>query len=180
MIVIKNKRCSREKILQEYPDAVIIDVTSKGGPGWEELSPFYPHGGIPVPFMPGVTSMSVEGIWQGLKMFETGGIDRESFRNDTMKNIKRTVRKNGRCLGHFGGEDKLLGYLEARQNIYVPSYFWMLENKCQKRINAIRNVMKSRTVVLLDYDTNEDIENLSKPLSHASLIKKYIETHTSE
>jgi hypothetical protein len=33
---------------------------------------------------------------------------------------------------------------------------------------------QSRTVVLLDYDTNDDIENAGKPLSHASLIKKYI------
>jgi hypothetical protein len=33
---------------------------------------------------------------------------------------------------------------------------------------------QTKTVVLLDYDTNEDIENSSKPLSHASLIKNYI------
>ena len=26
-------------------------------------------------------------------------------------------------------------------------------------------------VALLDYDTNEDVENTAKPLSHASLIK---------
>lgn len=28
-IVIKNKRCKRENILKEYPDAIIFDVTSK-------------------------------------------------------------------------------------------------------------------------------------------------------
>ena len=73
MIIIKNKRCSRENILREYPNAVIFDVTSKGE--YKTLSPFYPHGGIPIPFSGSVTSQSVEGIWQGLKVFEHEGID---------------------------------------------------------------------------------------------------------
>lgn len=79
-IIIKNKRCKKENILKEYPDAIIIDVTSKGEGEWQKLSPFYPHGGIPVPFSDGIRSMSVEGVWQGLKVFENGtGIDRSSL-----------------------------------------------------------------------------------------------------
>ena len=35
---------------------------------YKTLSPFYPHGGIPIPFSGSVTSQSVEGIWQGLKV----------------------------------------------------------------------------------------------------------------
>lgn len=176
MIIVKNKRASREKIMREYPDAEIIDVTSKGEKFWRKLSPFYPHGGIPVPFIEGKTSMSVEGIWQGLKVFETSGVDYKSFANDTMKNIKRTVRKYGRCLGHRKNKDELLGYLEARKQIYLPSYFWMLEHRCRPQIERLRQLSSQKTVVLLDYDTNVDIENPSKPLSHASLIKKYIES----
>lgn len=174
MIIIKNKRCKRENILKEYPDAVILDVTSKGD--WAKLSPFYPHGGIPIPFSDS-TSMCVEGIWQGLKVFEHEGIDYSSFRNNTMKDIKRTCRTHGRCLGHQKGtkSKELLGYIEARKSIYVPSYFWMLENKCAKQIEVLSKLSNERTVVLLDYDTNEDVENPSKPLSHASLIKSYIE-----
>ena len=34
---------------------------------------------------------------------------------------------------------------------------------------------QSKPVILLDYDTNDDIENPTKPLSHASIIKKFIE-----
>lgn len=175
MILVKNKRCSKEKIMQEHPDAVIIDVTSKGEGKWQKLSPFYPHGGIPVPFMEHLSSMSVEGIWQGLKVFETCGIDKGSFRNDTMKNIKRTVRKNGRCLGHQKAPGELLGYVDARKLVYLPSYYWMLENRCKAQIDELRKLASERTVVLLDYDTNDDLENQSKPLSHASLIKRYIE-----
>lgn len=176
-ILVKNKRCSKEKILREYPDAAIIDVTSKGEGEWRKLSPFFPHGGIPIPFTERATSMSVEGIWQGLKVFETTDVDRSSFRNDTMKGLKRTGRKNGRCLGHKKGisGDELLGYIEARKMIYVPSYYWMLENKCKDQVDKIRTMAESRTVVLLDYDTNDDIENPNKPLSHASLIRNYIQ-----
>lgn len=177
-IEIRNKRCKKENILKEFPDAIIIDVTSKGEGEWKMFSPFYPHGGIPVPFSLGITSMSVEGVWQGLKVFEgNNDVDRTSFRNDTMKGLKRTCRTNGRCIGHRKGVNgsELLGYIEARKDIYVPTYFWMLEHKCKDLVNKIRIISQSKTVVLLDYDTNGDIEDFKKPLSHASLIKKYIE-----
>ena len=177
MIIIKNKRCSQEKLLKDYPEAIIIDVTSKGEGEWQRLSPFFPHGGIPVPFSDGITSMSVEGIWQGFKVFESTDIDRNSFRNGTMKGIKRTVRTNGKCLGHRKGINgkELLGYIEARKEFYVPTYFWMLENKCGEQIKKLRIMSQSKPVILLDYDTNDDVENPTKPLSHASLIKKFIE-----
>lgn len=173
MIVVKNKRCSEANIKKEFPDVVIIDVTSKAKDEFVRLSPFYPVGGIPVPGKEGVTSASVEGIWQGLKMFKGEGTDSSCFRNKTMKGLKRTCRTHGECLGHsYCG--KVLGYIEARKTIYLPSYFWMLENKCADLVKKLKIMSKSCTVVLLDYDTNEDIENGSKPLSHASLIKKYI------
>ena len=50
MIVIESKRRKRENILKEYPNVVIADVTSQATDGLVRLSPFYPHGGIPVPF----------------------------------------------------------------------------------------------------------------------------------
>lgn len=178
MILVKNKRCSEEKLRTEFPGCAIIDVTSKGEPFWQKLSPFYPHGGIPVPFSDGWTAMSVEGIWQGLKVFETSDVDTSSFRNSTMKNIKRTVRKNGRCKGHRKGVrgSELLAYIEARKQIYLPSYFWVLENKCGPQLEKLRSLCDERTVILLDYDTNPDIDDPKKPLSHASLIKRYLES----
>ena len=94
-----------------------------------------------------------------------------------MKGLKRTVRTHGRCLGHQKGlgSRQLLGYIDARKQIYVPSYNWMLENKCQKELEYFQQLLEAgKTIVFLDYDTNEDIENPAKPLSHASLIKKYL------
>lgn len=177
MIIIESKRKKPETILKKYPDAILADVTSGAKDGLVKLSPFYPHGGIPVPFSDGYTATCVEAIWQGLKVFEGCGVDVEMFKNDTMKNIKRTVRRFGKPLGHRKGVHgtELLGYIEARKLIYIPTYKWVLENKVSFIIDRLREASKTKTIVLLDYDTNADVENAKKPLSHASLIKAYVE-----
>jgi hypothetical protein len=177
MIIIESKKKKLENILKKYPDAILCDVTSKAKDSLIKLSPFYPHGGIPVPFSDGYTATCVEAVWQGLKVFENSDIDICMFQNDTMKNIKRTVRKYGTPLGHRKGVNgtELLGYLEARKQIYIPTYRWVLENKVYGIIERLRQASETKTIVLLDYDTNSDVENLKKPLSHASLIKAYVE-----
>ena len=175
MIVVESRRKKKETIARDYPGAVVIDVTSKSKDGdFVKFSPSYPHGGIPVPGMEGVSAACVEGIWQGLKVFECEGIGRETMANRTMKNIKRTVRTHGRCLGHKYG-DSLIGYITARKLIYVPSYNWVLENRLQLLVGKLRRLSAMGTVVLLDYETNGDVENAARPLSHASLIKAYVE-----
>ncbi|MFM7367271.1 MAG: DUF6939 family protein, partial [Sphaerospermopsis kisseleviana] len=58
-IIIKSRRASIDNLSKVYPDAVIIDVTSRASQPWVRFSPFYPHGGIPVPFSPGEFSMTV-------------------------------------------------------------------------------------------------------------------------
>lgn len=178
MIIVESKRKKAATILKNYPDAILADVTSGAKDGLVKLSPFYPHGGIPVPFSEGYTATCVEVIWQGLKVFEKNDIDIQLFQNATMKNIKRTVRRFGKPLGHRKGVNgtELLGYIEARKMIYIPAYRWVLENKVSNIIERLREASnKGKTIILLDYDINADIENTSKPLSHASLIKAYVE-----
>jgi hypothetical protein len=99
-----------------------------------------------------------------------------------MKNMKRTTRKYGPMRGHRKGVhgEELLGYLTARKLIYLPCYKWVLENKLQKLVTAIRVISKNKPVVLLDYNTNPDVYNPKSPLSHASLIKAYIEGNYPE
>ena len=171
-----------ETLKKKYPDAMIIDVTSHAKDEFVKFSPFYPHCGIPVPFSEGKTAASVEGIWQGLKVFEDADIDHHSFSIRDMKNIKRTTSKYGECLGHRKGinGEELLGYLDARKQIYLPSYKWVLENRLQNLVKAIRIISKHKTVVLLDYETNANVNNPMKPLSHASLIKAFIEGNYPE
>jgi hypothetical protein len=177
MIIVESKRKKPATILKKYPNAILADVTSSAKDGLVKLSPFYPHGGIPVPFSDGYMATCVEAIWQGLKVFEGCDVDIQMFKNDTMKNIKRTVRRFGKPLGHRKGVNgsELLGYIEARKQIYIPAYRWVLENKVASIIERLREASKTKTIVLLDYDTNADVENAKKPLSHASLIKAYAE-----
>src|SRR5690348_4522604 len=94
-----------------------------------------------------------------------------------MKNLKRSTKKHGKVLGHREGiaGDQLLSYIEARYEIYLPSYHWVLEHYLQDLIESLRQFSKEKTLVLLDYETNEDIRALNRPLSHAGLIKLYIE-----
>lgn len=56
----------------------------------------------------------------------------------------------------------------------------MLKYRCSAQIEELRKLAAERTVVLLDYDTNDDVENQRKPLSHASLIKRFIENEAAE
>ena len=177
MIHIQSKRKKPENILKEYPGAIIADVTSQATDDLVKMSPFYPHGGIPVPFSGGVTAACVEGIWQGLKVFEGQGIDRACFTNSTMKNLKRTVRKLGAPRGHQKGVQsaELLDYITARKEIFIPAYQWVLEHKVPHIIERLREASKTKTIVLLDYATNSDVNDPKKPLSHAYLIKAYAE-----
>lgn len=177
MIHIANKRRKPDSLRAEFPDAIIVDVTSRTETALLKLSPFYPHGDIPVPFSPGWTSACVEAVWQGLKVFEHAGIDTELFACTTMKNIKRSARKFGRPLGHrkgVGGSE-LLGYSEARMQIYLPTYKWVLEHKAADIVRRLAEASRTKDIVLLDYNTNEDIFDLSRPLSHAGLVKAYVE-----
>ena len=177
--IVKSRRASFDSLHKTYPDAVILDVTSRGPEPWVSFSPFYPHGGIPVPFSPGHFSMTVEGIWQGLKVFESVDVDSSKLSITDMKGIKRSVRKYGKVLGHRAGltGNQLLSYGEARRQIYLPSYRWVLENCVRDLLNELKQLGAEKTVVLLDYETNSDVDNLSRPLSHAGLIKLYLESN---
>lgn len=179
------------KIRRDHPRATIIDLTSKSkayiGPTKADdnaerglpaakFSPFFPHRNIPVPGM-NTTATCVEAVWQGLKVFQNAGVDSNTFRNDTGRDIKRTVRRFGPPLGH-SYEGKYLNYLDARKIIYLPTYKYVLDNieEVQTMIGWLRNrVAQGEDFVFLDYNTNGDWRDLKSPLSHASLVKAYIE-----
>jgi len=175
--VVASRRADTTSLHKRYGDAPLIDVTSRGPEPWVRFSPFYPHSGIPVPFSPGATAMSVEGIWQGLKVFESADIDPAKLNTAHMYGLKRSTRKYGKVLGHRAGPEgeRLLSYADARRAIYLPTYHWVLENKLSDLVEGLRQLGARQLVVLLDYETNCDIDDLSRPLSHAGLIKRYLE-----
>ncbi len=176
-LLVDSRRKARATLERAHPGATLIDVTSRGPEPWVRFSPFYPHGGIPVPFTPGRTAASVEGIWQGLKVFERAGVDPARLEVRTMSGLKRSARALGRVLGHQEGlaGTRLLAYREARYRIYLPSYRHVLERCLAGPVDELRRLSAAGVVVLLDYETNESVEDLSKPLSHAGLIRRFIE-----
>jgi hypothetical protein len=177
-IIVASRRAKLETLRRRHGEAArIIDVTSRGESPWVRFSPFYPHGHIPVPFSPGVTAMSVEGIWQGLKVFESADVDVAKFAISSLKGIKRSARVLGRVLGHREGVEgaRLLDYAAARRRIYLPSYRWVLERCLGSELADLEALAREAPVVLLDYETNEDMDDLSRPLSHAALVKRFVE-----
>jgi hypothetical protein len=175
MIYIHNVKKSRIRLSKEYDNSIVIDVSSQSEMPYIKLSPFFPHGEIPVPFSKGITSQTVEGIWQGLKVFENHDIDMRKFEISSMSGIKRPRRFFGEPKGHRKGVNgDLIDYLSARKLIYIPTYLWVLKNKVSDIIFEIQAMAKAKDIILLDYTTNEDIEDLTTPLSHASLIKQQL------
>ncbi len=175
-ILVESKRKRIETLARQHPDAVVIDVTSHGLAPWVRFSPFYPHGDIPVPLSPGYVAASVEGIWQGLKVFPTADVDTATFAIANMRGIKRTVRSYGMVRGHRAGVHgtRLLSYREARERIYLPAYRWVLDHCVQDELARLRDLSERHTLILLDFETNSNIDNLMRPLSHAALVGYYL------
>lgn len=172
-IVVESRRKAPATIERQWPGATVIDVTSKGIEPWVRFSPFDPHGGIPIPGLPGELAQSVEGLWQGLKVFEREGVDPSRWAVTTMQGIKRAGKGRGAVRGHRFGEDGLLGYRDARVRIYLPAYRWVLENRLADEVARLREQAAGGRLVLLDYETNGDVDDLSSPLSHAALVKRH-------
>lgn len=180
MIYVENKKRKLERIEAQYPEAAILDITSSTEKMYARLlSPFYPHYNIPIPFTEGITATCVEAVWQGLKVFQNEDVNFATFRNDTMKGLKRTVRTLGYPLGHRKGAygKELLNYFDARMLIYLPTYKWVLDNipRVHDIVERIKQQAEIQDIVLLDYNTNIDVCDTSRPLSHAGLVKLYIE-----
>ena len=176
-VAIESRRKKLASVEKLWPGATIIDVTSKGVNPWVRFSPFYPHGGIPIPNTPDQTAQSVEGLWQGLKVFEREDIDPRKWAITDMAGIKRGGKSRGGVRGHrFGiGSDTLLGYRDARFRIYLPTYKWVLEHKLAAEVEQLRRLATDKPLVLLDYETNADVNDVSSPLSHAALVMYHLQ-----
>jgi hypothetical protein len=127
--------------------------------------------------------MSVEGVWQGLKVFERADIDPTKFRITSMLGIKRSSRSFGKVLGHREGVhgERLLPYLRARRAIYLPAYRWILDHCLGNELAELRRLAGTQgAIILLDYETNCDVDDASRPLSHAGLVKLYLEDRWPE
>jgi len=76
--------------------------------------------------------------------------------------------------------------LRFHQQVAVPIHYGDLTINSGLRLDILvedavivelKAISAAKTLVLLDYETNTDLSNISKPLSHASLIKSFIENN---
>ena len=150
------------------PDgSAVFDVSSYADPPFCTLSPMWVHGDIPVSGMPGTVSDTVEGVWQGLKVIR-GKTAPRYFRGPGAK-------RGGKPSGHQFGT-KLLGIVEARRKIYVPTYEWMLENCIDPAVidGFIAAAFAGVTQHFHDLADNGDINDASQPLAHAAVLAQYL------
>uniref|UniRef100_A0A0G4FD93 Uncharacterized protein n=1 Tax=Chromera velia CCMP2878 TaxID=1169474 RepID=A0A0G4FD93_9ALVE len=173
-------------------DAVVLDVTSRGKEEMRVFSPFTQNGDhlFTVPFLPSSVpkerreSRTVEGIWQGLKIFQKCaegaeltdgkyGVDFGKFKAAN-KNLKRTTRTLGGVRGHYGGPGVFLSIQEARKKIYLSAYKQQLQlPPVARQVESLRAVAREKDLVFLDFDTNDDL-NKDKPLSHAQCLRSFV------
>lgn len=178
-VVIVNKRQKRKQDALAAEGYILIDVTNTSpDETFRKFSPFYPHGGIPYPGRGISTSLassqSVEGIWQGLKVFQhEPEPDARKLTITNMKNLKRVANdKRGRYQGHMLVKT-LVNYVTARKEIYIPAYKWVLKYRLADELELLRGMLAEHgKIALVDYNTNEDEYDTSSPLSHAGLIKE--------
>ena len=145
-----------------------IDVSSSGDSPFDQFSPFFPHGGIPIPGSENQKSDSVEGIWQGLKVIR-GRTAPRYFRGTGQK-------RGGKPRGHqFGNNDRLLGLVEARRKIYIPAYEWMLDHCIDHAIyqEILNNCFRGVEQCFYDREDNGSIGK-DAPLAHAKVLVDYL------
>jgi hypothetical protein len=147
--------------------AVVYDVSSDAEHPYCTLSPFWPHGGIPVPGLAGVTSDSVEGIWQGLKLIG-GKIAPRYFSGQGCK-------RGGVPRGHQYG-DKLLKIVDAREKVYRVSYEWMLEHRADADLlnSFIAHALAGVPQYFHDVSNNGRIGDPDEGWAHAAVLVQYL------
>lgn len=147
--------------------SVVIDVSSYADPPFCTLSPMWVHGGVPVPGMPGTTSDTVEGVWQGLKVIR-GKTAPRYFRGPGMK-------RGGKPSGHQFGK-ALLGVVDARRQIYVPTYEWMVEHRIDTAVieQLLATARRGVTQFVHDVGDNGDPNDTTQPLAHAAVLVRYL------
>lgn len=152
-----------EKSMLQQQGQRVIEVSSRAPLPFRYLSPFYPHGHVPVLGMSGTTADSVEGVWQGLKLLQ-GTIDPTYFHG-------RGKKRRGKPTGHLYGTE-ILDYREARDVIYVTLYRWMIYEAPHARDTALQLLREGRhqDIFVHDVETNGNIDDLTRPLAHAAVL----------
>ena len=139
------------------------------------MNPFHwdPAWMIPVPGQPGVTSCSMEAVWQGLKI-HAGETDFGMFAVRPYKRPADGLR--GADFDYAGSRflfrDIAVDLLTARLLIYLPAYLYLMDRLvADSVIEEIRAALATGTdVVFYDWDDNFAISDPGSSFSHSALL----------
>eukprot|EP01095_Lingulamoeba_sp_RSL-Kostka_P012761 TRINITY_DN5100_c0_g1_i1.p1 TRINITY_DN5100_c0_g1~~TRINITY_DN5100_c0_g1_i1.p1 ORF type:complete len:357 (-),score=117.82 TRINITY_DN5100_c0_g1_i1:162-1232(-) len=188
-IIIEYKRKNHESIKRIYGNYLMTyDITKGSTSTFSYLSPSYPHKKILIPGTNNKYASSVEGLYEGLKIFENDGIKIKCLINRKSQITKRyETEETGKFIGWRLGIDAdedceiITEEVLARYHLYVKPYLNILKNdpQAQEEINNIKESMKrfpSFKFVLLinNKDFTYDWKDCSAPINHASIIRDYI------
>jgi len=127
-----------------------IDIRYTAKEPWNRLSPDYQQGQIPIPGLAGMYADCITGMMEGLKLIgptgKPGKINPGYFQGPGRE---RPVEAKEWILGYsFAGQRVSLG--EARQQIMIPAYHWVLWNRCHDLVANLREMGKQQDVWVYD------------------------------
>jgi len=139
--------------------------------------------------------MSVQGIYEGMKVTADGGIDASKFQVQSGKGLQRKgdvlgwqkVRvlwpasqwqiNDNICFQGYN-EEVLFGERDALWYYYILPYKQLLDDVLGIEVAALRHYLQqNKKIIILDTERNFDVDNVRKPLSHGYLLKCYLENN---
>jgi len=144
--------------------------------------------GITVPFTPNekmrqerFRGISVQAVWEGLKVFEKEDIDEDMIigkKRVGERNIK-DAKKRGKFLGWKRGVegDEILNLEEARWEILLPMYKLVLDRYGQEELKRLSKAIKNGgQVILVDDEGDVSISDFKREMvGPGVLVKAYLE-----
>ncbi len=158
-----------------------IDVSQYGHPPYNQLSPFFRHGGIPVPGR--VSYLMLEELRR--EYLNESDLGEECFLDtvesvwQSVKCVDRQVEETTLSEHHGISSGRRFGFrclqcLSARAAIYVPCYLFTLQNRSASVVRTIATVAQQKGVLIGDAPVIADPFSVAESMSHARLLVDYI------
>jgi hypothetical protein len=120
-----------------------------------------------------MTSMTVQGVYEAMKDID-GEIDMSRLTEEKQRKIVREGTASGWL--KFKNSHIVLDTPQARMTFFALPYKHVLDHFVKDEIVQLKKLLASgKSLILLDNSTNMDMMDDSKDLSHAFLLKCYLE-----
>jgi len=180
-IIVLSSKINIDTLKEEFGENIFtIDVSKTGKEPWNMFNPNYPAKAIPVPYTTATYSISVDSLWESLKVFEHEDIDIPNM--TVTKGIKRSAtEKRGDLQGWRKGvtstSEVIKNCARAKSLLYLPVYKLVIERDLKKELEELKNILQSgKKLIILDNCTHYDMDS-TKSLSGGYLLKHYLQGH---